>query len=96
METRPRTVELAIDGLPGAVIWSEGKARDTAGASLRLTLEPDAATKVRLFVAAPAAGAEETAFHLVAVPTDGATDRRANHTARDDVTFQRPETEDDE
>jgi polyferredoxin len=96
METRPRTIDLAIRGLPDAVIWSEGRPRETAGTSLRLTLDPDAATKVRLFVGAPATGAAETAFRLVATPTDGATDTRANAPASDEVTFQRPESEDDE
>jgi cytochrome c oxidase accessory protein FixG len=93
MEARPRDVDLLVEGLPGAVVWSEGQARDTAGATLRLALQPDAATKVRLFVAAPAAGAQETAFRLIARPSDISPDQRANRPAIDDVTFQRPEIE---
>jgi cytochrome c oxidase accessory protein FixG len=93
MEARPRDVDLLVEGLPGAVVWSEGQARDTASATLRLALQPDAATKVRLFVAAPAAGAQETAFRLIARPSDISPDQRANRPAIDDVTFQRPEIE---
>ena len=96
METRPRTVELRIAGLADAVIWSEVGNREAAGSTLRVPLAPDATTKLRVFVAAPAKGAEHSAFHLVAQPTDGAPGSREARPAKDDVVFERPEQEDDE
>jgi cytochrome c oxidase accessory protein FixG len=97
METRPRRVDIAISGLPGAVIWSEDGSRAAAGSGLRVALAPDAVTKIRMFVAAPAAGAEHTAFRILARPTDGAAGSNTARPAHDDVSFERPETgEDDE
>jgi hypothetical protein len=96
METRPRTVDLQISGLPNAVVWSEVGSRDAAGSTVRVPLAPDATTKVRVFVAAPAKGEEHSRFHMVAQPTDGAPGSREARPAKDDVVFERPEQEDDE
>ena len=96
METRPRSVDIAISGLPGAVVWSENGRRETANGTLRLPLAPDATTNVRLFVAAPAAGEEHSSFHMIAQPTDGAPGSREARPAHEDLTFERPETEHDE
>ncbi|MFZ4690107.1 MAG: cytochrome c oxidase accessory protein CcoG [Polymorphobacter sp.] len=96
METRPRSVDIAISGLPGAVVWSEAGDRASAGTGLRLALQPDAVTRIRMFVAAPAAGEEHQRFHIVAQPTHGAKGSREARPAHDDVTFERPDREDDE
>src|SRR3546814_591810 len=53
MELRPRTVEVSLSGLPGARLWTDGGARETAGQSLRLPLAPDSVTSAKLFVVAP-------------------------------------------
>ena len=42
-------------------MWSEVGSADSAGRSLKVDLAPDATTKLRLFVAAPAAGDEHSA-----------------------------------
>jgi cytochrome c oxidase accessory protein FixG len=94
METRPRTVDIAMSGLPGAVVWSENGDRKTAGTGLRMALQPDGVTLIRMFVAAPADGPEHQGFHIVAKPTDGATGSNTARAAKDDVTFERPEHED--
>jgi cytochrome c oxidase accessory protein FixG len=98
METRPRSVTLSMDGLPGAVMWSEVGSADTAAQSIKVDLAPDATTKLRLFVAAPAAGEEHSSFHLLAQPLDGAPGSREARPARHDLTFERPDDdeEDDE
>ena len=98
METQPRTVTLSLDGLPEAVMWSGVGSADSASRSIRVELAPDATTKVRLFVAAPAAGDEHAKFALVAQPTDGAPGSREARPAQDDLTFERPDDdkEDDE
>jgi hypothetical protein len=96
METRPRTVDISLAGLPEAVMWSEVGNADTAGRSLRVDLDANATTKLRVFVAAPAAGPEHAAFELVAQPTDGAPGSREARPAKDDLTFERPEQEEGE
>jgi polyferredoxin len=95
METRPRTVDVTISGLDDAVVWSENGSREAAGTSLRMALQPDAVTSIRMFVAAPARGPEHEGFHLIAQPTDGAKGSNTARAAKDDVTFERPEHGDD-
>jgi cytochrome c oxidase accessory protein FixG len=96
METRPRTVDITISGLPGAVVWSEGGSRDAAGSHFQVALQPDVVTKVRMFVAAPADGDEHAGFHIIARPTDGAAGSNTARPAVSDVGFERPDREDDE
>ncbi|WP_310498021.1 cytochrome c oxidase accessory protein CcoG [Sandarakinorhabdus sp.] len=96
METRPRSIDLRVVGLPGAALWTQVGSREAAGTTLRVALAPDAATQLRVFVAAPARGEEHTAFRLVAQPTDGAPGSREARPAHDDVTFERPDVEDDD
>jgi cytochrome c oxidase accessory protein FixG len=96
METRPRQVTLSIAGLPDAVMWSEVGSAETAAQSIKVDLAPDATTKLRLFVSAPAAGEEHSGFRLVAQPTDGAPGSREARPAEDDVTFERPEADETE
>lgn len=96
METRPRSVDLVIEGLPGAVVWSDVGNAESAGQSLRVELAPDATTKVRLFVAAPAQGTAHAPFALVAKPLDGAPGSREARPARDDLHFERPDPSEDD
>ena len=56
MESRPRTVEVAISGIAGAQLWNEAGSRRSAGTTLRLVLAPDQVAETRLFVAASATG----------------------------------------
>ncbi len=88
MENRPRRVSLSIAGLPGGVLWGEDGSRADAGAAVALALVPDAMTRVRLFVAAPAAGTEHQSFQIVAVARDAAAQPVR---VVDDVTFERPD-----
>jgi len=85
MEARPRTVEIALSGLPG-VIWSEASGRTEAGRSVRLTVPADQVAKAQIFVAAPAAGAARTdmRFTVRALDAEGGS-------ASDDSYFERPE-----
>ena len=85
MESRPREVEIAISGQP-AVLWDESGARDTAGLSLRLHIDPDQVAKRQLFVAAPpgAGGRSDIRFTVRALDKEGAS-------ATDHSFFERPE-----
>src|SRR3546814_19698211 len=56
MELRPRRVEVAIDGLPGARLWIDGGARDTARQSLVMPRAPHSVTKARAFNVPPRPG----------------------------------------
>ena len=85
MESRPRTMEIAIDGVSGTVLWGEQGSRDTAGQSVHVTVPADAVTKTRLFVAGPAAGEQrqELLFTVRALDAEGGEDS-------DMSTFERP------
>ncbi|WP_395614359.1 cytochrome c oxidase accessory protein CcoG [Allosphingosinicella sp.] len=84
MELRPRNVRITLEGLPGAVMWTETGSREAGGRSLDATVPPDALQKLRIFVAAPA-GEErrEVAFTVRALDAEGGGDRVA-------VTFEGP------
>jgi polyferredoxin len=86
MEARPRTMEVVVEGLPGAVMWTDGGSRETAGRAVRATVPADRLEKIRLFLAAPAAahGREDFAFAVRALDREGGTDSVAAH-------FERPE-----
>jgi cytochrome c oxidase accessory protein FixG len=56
MQARPRQMEVAVTGLPGAVLWTQGGDRATAGTSVRATVPADALAKLPIFVAAPGEG----------------------------------------
>ncbi len=85
MEDRPRHMEVAITGLPGAVLWDEAHPR---GRSTRLAVVADAdrVVRLRLFVAAPAVGPEHTDVRFTVEATD-----QEGGTARDTTVFERPE-----
>lgn len=87
METQPRIVDVRIDGLPGAVAWTQEGTREGAQQSVRVAVAPDAVRKVRLFVAAPAGGPARTEFRVSARAQTG--DRRIDSST---VAFARPET----
>ncbi|MDZ7587642.1 MAG: FixG Ig-like domain-containing protein [Parasphingorhabdus sp.] len=87
METRPREVELVVKGLPSAVVWTSTGSRETASQRVKLSVAPDAVQKVRLFVAAPAAGPARTDFEIEAIALSG--NERGDS---DSVRFERPET----
>ncbi len=85
MENRPRRIEVAVSGLPGAVLWNDANPRRT-GTKLIVAADADQVVKVRLFVAAPASGPERTdaVFTVRATETEGSA-------VHDTTVFQRPE-----
>lgn len=85
MEGRQRAVSVAIDGLPGAVLWADGGTREAAGRRVPLTLAPDQVTKARLFVAAPAAGDSRAPLRFTVTAQD-----REGGGAADSTSFERP------
>uniref|UniRef100_UPI002639B61C FixG Ig-like domain-containing protein n=1 Tax=Novosphingobium sp. TaxID=1874826 RepID=UPI002639B61C len=76
MERRPRAMRVALDGLPGAVMWSDAMGRDQAGRSLDMTVAADSVLPLRVYVAAPAGTTEqEFRFALTALDAEGGGDR---------------------
>jgi cytochrome c oxidase accessory protein FixG len=86
MESRPRAVEIAIQGIPGAVLWNEAGDRTTAGQSIRLIVPADQVTQTRLFVATKGAGPvrSDLIFSVRALDPEGGADRAK-------TVFERPE-----
>jgi len=85
MEERPRAVAVRLEGLPGAVMWTETGSRETGGREIRATVPADALAKLRVFVAAPGAGSgDEAVFAVRALDAEGGGDRI-------EIQFERPE-----
>jgi cytochrome c oxidase accessory protein FixG len=85
MEARPREMELSISDLPGAVMWTNGGTRETAGTHVRTTVPADALAKLPIFVAAPGGGEERQDFAFSVRSLDG---RESDQT---EAKFERPQ-----
>jgi len=70
MEARPRKAEIRVTGLPGAIMWQAGGDRAAGGRTIPVQLAPDSVTKVRLFLAAPAIGAQHQPIRFVVKALD--------------------------
>lgn len=90
METRPRIVDVYVEGLPGAVVWTPAGKREFATQHIQFAVAPDAVHKVQLFVAAPAEGPEHSAF---TISTNARTGDESGDS--DTVVFERPEREEE-
>ena len=88
MEERPRTVEISIDGLAGATLWTEASGRSGASTHLKLDVAPDQVAQTQLFVGAPGSGPErdDMVFTVRALDAEGGV-------AHDTTYFERPEHE---
>ncbi|MXO75225.1 cytochrome c oxidase accessory protein CcoG [Altererythrobacter aerius] len=76
MATRPRPMEVAIEGLPGAVMWSDTMSRAQAARMIRITVPADSTQTMRAYVVAPAdTAATSFAFSLTALGEERETDR---------------------
>lgn len=86
MEARPRAIELFVEGLPAAAMWTDDGSRESAARAVRTTVPADQVSKLRVFVAAPSGGrsTEGFAFGVRALDREGGTDSVAAH-------FERPE-----
>lgn len=91
METRPRTVLLQVSGLAGAQAWLADSSRSNASAEIRVPVEADSVKRLRLFVAAPAAGPQREEF---TVATQGLEEGKTGDADR--IAFERPPGEDSE
>lgn len=86
MESRPRDLRLALDGLDQGVMWDSLGEASTATRTLMLTVAPDQVAEQRIYVRAPAAGAKTQEFQFILSAIDGSRARMS-----DDARFDRPE-----
>ncbi|SEI99977.1 cytochrome c oxidase accessory protein FixG [Sphingobium sp. AP50] len=85
MEARPRPVTVAVEGLPGAMLWTDAMPREQAATTVIATVPADSVAKLRLFIAAPAPGPQRQDFAF----TVRATDREGGG-EREPARFERP------
>jgi cytochrome c oxidase accessory protein FixG len=90
MEARPRPMSVTLEGLPGAVMWTDEMGRESASRELQFTVAADQIKPVRVYVVAPQ-GTDEEEFHFVLA----ARDREAGGD-RVETRFDAPEKEDEE
>ncbi|MBT8389178.1 MAG: cytochrome c oxidase accessory protein CcoG, partial [Altererythrobacter sp.] len=69
MEARPRDMEIRIEGLPGAVLWTDTIPQSAAARSQVLEVSPDLTRTARAYVAAPS-GIKEQNFSFVLTSQD--------------------------
>lgn len=80
MENRPRTMKVTLDGLPGAVMWTDSMPREQAARDLTIDVPADTTLPVRAYVMAPAGTTgQDFAFVLAAQDKDGGGDRSDTH-----------------
>ena len=86
MESRPRSVTLAIEGLPDAKMWGAMQSEEEGGTVLQFTLPPDRVSEQRIYVRAPVADGKGQNFDFIL----SADDRKGGQD-RDQSKFERPE-----
>jgi hypothetical protein len=75
MQSRPRDMEIALEGLPGGVMWSDDVPRSSAARKLVRTVPADEIETVRAYVIAPAtAPSQNFGFRLRSLDKQGETD----------------------
>ncbi len=76
MESRPRPMAITVEGVPGALMWTDSMSRDQAARVLHETVSADAILPLRVYVAAPAGTREQAfTFDLKAEDAEGGGDR---------------------
>lgn len=68
METRPRTMEIALEGLPNALMWSDSIARSDAAPTMKVEVPSDRVRSLRAYVVVPAGtSSQEFSFRLTSL-----------------------------
>ena len=75
MEGRPRQMAVALEGLPGAVMWTDDTRRENAAREVVRTVPTDAVQAVRVYVVAPSGTqGQEFTFTVTSQDEAGETD----------------------
>ena len=90
MQSRPRQMQVNLEGLPGGKFWTSEMPRDKAARALTLTVPADQVQPLRLYVVAPdGTERQEFTINLKALDGDGEGDHSTVH-------FDAPDDDDDE
>ncbi|WP_310534007.1 cytochrome c oxidase accessory protein CcoG [Novosphingobium sp.] len=80
MENRPRPMKVTIEGLPGAVMWTDSMPREKAARELSIDVPADTTLPVRAYVMVPpGTSSQDFAFALAAQDAEGGGDRSKTH-----------------
>src|SRR5690606_7262832 len=79
MESRPRERRVSLEGLPGAVMWTDEMPREDAVREIVATVAPDAAGAIRIYVVAPA-GTEQQEFTFAVTTLDASRETDSTET----------------
>ena len=75
MESRPRRMEVSLEGLPGAVMWTDQMSREDAARAVLRDVPADEIDTMRAYVVAPAGTAQqEFVFRLRSLDEQGEND----------------------
>ncbi|MBX7489554.1 cytochrome c oxidase accessory protein CcoG [Qipengyuania sp. GH25] len=75
MESRPRDMEIAVEGLPGGVMWTDTIGRGEASPVQRVTVPADLVRQVRAYVAVPeGAASQQFTFRVTSLDAQRETD----------------------
>ncbi|GHA06461.1 cytochrome c oxidase accessory protein CcoG [Novosphingobium arvoryzae] len=75
MQTRPRLMQVTLEGLPGGVMWTDEMAREKAAREIRVTVAPDQVEVMRVYVVAPSDTTPQSfSFALKATDAEGGGD----------------------
>ncbi|MDP3908419.1 cytochrome c oxidase accessory protein CcoG [Novosphingobium sp.] len=75
MQARPRPMQVTLEGLPGAVMWTDDMAREKASRIIRVTAAPDQVKALRVYVVAPDDTTPQSfTFTLLATDAEGGGD----------------------
>ena len=75
MQTRPRPMQVTLEGLPGGVMWTDEMAREKAAREIRVTVAPDQVEVMRVYVVAPSDTTPQSfSFALKATDAEGGSD----------------------
>ncbi|MCA0902910.1 cytochrome c oxidase accessory protein CcoG [Qipengyuania aquimaris] len=76
MESRPRDMEIALEGLEGGVMWTDAIGRDEAAATQTVTVAADQVRTIRAYVMAPRdAKTQDFAFTVTSLDEQRESDR---------------------
>ena len=82
MQSRPRDMEIALVGLPGAVMWNERIARKAATRSMIVPVPADSTQTLRAYILSPSGTpAQDFTFTLTSLDQEGESDRVETHLA---------------
>ncbi|MGE8142972.1 cytochrome c oxidase accessory protein CcoG [Novosphingobium sp. NPDC080210] len=90
MQSRPRQMQVSIDGLPGGKFWTNDMPREKAARALTLTVPADRVEPLRVYVVAPD-GSKEQSFTFRLQALDGEREADSNE-ARFDSPIEDEET----